>query len=204
MKVQLIQQELESAFSLESALRQRETKRDFSDIPLTLADLSMLLFAAQGRRGGGSKLLAPSAQEQYPLSTFAVANKVSELDQALYQYDNSDHSLKLIESGSYAGLLENTALGEQPWVGRAAAIVVLTANIQSMNQHFSTQPPINQRGERYSYIEVGAVAQNMQLQAAALGIAMVLVGGFDNEQVRSVVSLPSELEPAALLCFGNV
>jgi hypothetical protein len=33
---------------------------------------------------------------------------------------------------------------------------------------------------------------------------MVLVGGFNNEAVKTILKLPPELEPSALLCFGNV
>jgi nitroreductase len=63
---------------------------------------------------------------------------------------------------------------------------------------------LKKHGERYNYIEVGAIAQNMQLQGVALNIGMVLVGGFNNEGVKTILKLPPELEPSALLCFGNV
>jgi SagB-type dehydrogenase family enzyme len=202
--IKLPQQESESNISLASALRQRETRREYLGTPLSLLNLSSLLFAGQGMRGSGSKLLAPSAQEQYPLSTFVVVNNVSDIAAGLYRYHNSDHSLAEIEKGSFAALLEGAAIGEQVWVGKAAAIIILAGNIQRMNQHFSEQPPVNERGERYVYIEAGAVAQNIQLQGTALNIGMVLVGGFNNETVKSILKLPPELEPTALLCIGNV
>ena len=204
MKIKLPDPASDSSFSLESALTQRETKREYLDTPLSLAHLSRLLFVAQGRRGSDSKRLAPSAQEQYPLSSFVVANRVEDIDAGLYQYENLDHALVALNSGAFSQQLEDAAIGEQPWVGNAAAIVIVAGNIQSMNQHFSEQPPLNKRGERYNYIEVGALAQNMQLQATALNIGMVLVGGFDNEKVKTLLNLSPELEPSALLCVGNV
>jgi nitroreductase len=109
-----------------------------------------------------------------------------------------------LKLGHFSGLLENAAIGEQPWIGSAAAIVILAGNIQSMNQHFSEQPPVNMRGERYNYIEVGAVAQNMHLQGTALNLGMVLVGGFSDEAVKAILNQNSKLEPCALLCIGNV
>ena len=193
-----------NSVSLETALRQRATKREYLDNELSLSDLSKLLFSGQGLRGDHNKLLAPSAQEQYPLSTFIVVKRVTDIEKGLYLYENSDHSLVKQENGDFSELLENAALGEQPWIHKAAAVIVLAGNINSMNQHFSTQPPLNKRGERYNYIEVGAVAQNIQLQGTVLNIGMVLVGGFDNERVKSILKLPPELEPSALLCLGNV
>lgn len=204
MIIKLPDQESENPVSLESAFIQRETKREYLNTPISLINLSRLLFAAQGRRGSGNKLLTPSAQEQYPLSTFVVATRVSDIAAGFYQYENADHSISTLETGAFGQALEEAALGDQPWIGNAAAIVIIAGNIQSMNQHFSEQPPLNQRGERYTYIEVGAVAQNMQLQATALNIGTVLVGGFNNEAVKTILNLPPELEPAALLCVGNV
>jgi SagB-type dehydrogenase family enzyme len=183
---------------------QRATKREYLDNELSLSNLSQLLFSAQGLRGDDNKLLAPSAQEQYPLSAFIAVNRVSDVDKGLYLYENSDHSILKQENGDFSELLENAALGEQPWVSKAAAVIVLAGNINSMNQHFSEQPPLNKRGERYNYIEVGAVAQNIQLQGTVLNIGMVLVGGFDNERVKTILKLSPGLEPSALLCLGNV
>ena len=117
---------------------------------------------------------------------------------------NSDHSIVKIETGEFSKQLEDAAIGEQPWVGNAAAIIILAGNIQSMNQHFSEQPPLNKRGERYNYIEVGAAAQNMHLQATALDIGMVLVGGFNNDKVKTILKLSPKLEPSAFICIGNV
>ena len=201
--IKLPQSTQEKSISLDSALRQRATSREYLDTPLSLLNLSQLLFAAQGRRGGGEKRLAPSAQEQYPLSTFFVAHSVAGIAAGLYRYQNSDHSLAELEKGHFSGLLEAAAIGQQPWLETAAAVIVLAGNIEAMNRHFAEQPPLKQRGERYVYMEVGAAAQNVQLQATALDIAMVLVGGFDNEAVKSLLKLPTDIEPCALLCVGN-
>ena len=121
-----------------------------------------------------------------------------------YTYEFTDHSLEQVISGELRQEFGESAIGDQPWIYRAAAIIIITANIESMNCHFSEQSPVNKRGERYVYIETGAAAQNIQLQGTALNIGMVLVGGFDNSSVKSILKLPNELEPTALLCIGNV
>jgi SagB-type dehydrogenase family enzyme len=193
-----------NSMSIEAAILGRETRREYLNFPLSLQKLSMLLFAAQGFRGNESKLVTPSAHEQYPLSIYVVAENVESVGTGLYKYHNKEHSLAEIKKGKFASVLERTALGDQPWVGNAAAIVVLAGDIQSMNHHFSEQPPIGTRGERYSYIEVGAASQNIQLQGTALGVGMVLVGGFNNGAVQEALDLPLNIEPCALICMGNV
>lgn len=203
MEIKLTHNDSDTSTSIESAIIQRETKREYLDTPLSQNHLSRLLFSAQGIRGG-SKLVAPSAHEQYPLSTYVVCNRTADIEPGIYEYKNKHHSLALIEKGTFSALFESAAIGEQPWVGNAAVVVVLAGNIKSMNEHFSDQPPFNKRGERYNYIEVGAVAQNMQLQGTALDVGMVLVGGFDNEEVQRILKLQDHLEPSALICIGNV
>lgn len=204
MVINLPEPDKDKLFSLDKAFKLRESKRKYLDNPISLKHLSKLLHAAQGFRGNDNKLTAPSAQEQYPLATYIIANNVTDTNEGLYQYINSDHSIKLINMGSFSDALKEAAIGEQAWIAKATMIIVLASHIQHMNQHFSSQPPLNQRGERYCYIEVGAVSQNIQLQATALDIGMVLVGGFDNKRVKSILNLPMQLEPAALLCLGNV
>ena len=201
MKIKLPQLEPESSLSIELALSNRETHRSYLNTPISIKHLSRLLFAAQGNRANSNKRCAPSAQEQYPISTYVLVNQVSDIAKGLYQYQSSDHALTEIAKGDFAKELEKTGIGEQSWIGDAAAVVILAGNISSLNHHFSEQPPLKKRGERYNYIEVGAIAQNMQLQGVALNVGMVLVGGFDNEQVKSLLKLPVELEPSALLCF---
>ena len=57
MKIELPQNFPANNASLEAALSQRETKREYLDTPLSLNHLSQLLFAAQGRRGSGKKTI---------------------------------------------------------------------------------------------------------------------------------------------------
>lgn len=191
-----------TSLSFEAVFSMRATSRDFSDTPLTQAQLSQLLFAAQGSRGNDGKKTVPSAQEQYPLSVFVLIRNVYDIESGLYQFTSEDHSIIQLNSDALCKPLENAVIGEQPWVSDAAAIIVISANIQAMNHHFCNQPPLNQRGERYTYLEAGAAAQNVHLQATALNIGMVLVGGFYNDKVKAMLELPSLLEPTALLCLG--
>jgi len=204
MTIALPDPQSSNSINIESALRQRETKREFLTSPISLQNLSLLLFAAQGERGSNGKLTAPSAHEQYPMTVFVVANNVAEIEAGIYSYETANNTMQLFSKGKYGKALSNSAIGEQPWVAEAAAIIILAANIESMKNHFSAQSPINERGERYVYIETGAIAQNIQLQGTAIAVGMVLVGGFDNDIVKSILHLPNELEPTALLCVGNV
>ena len=82
--------------SVEEAIRSRRTIRDFESVPLTLSQLSQLLWAAQGitdqRRGFRS---APSAGALYPLDIYVATgeNGVENLAEGVYRFLPHRHAL---------------------------------------------------------------------------------------------------------------
>ena len=59
------------------------------------------------------------------------------------------------------------------------------------------------RDERYVHLEAGHAAQNLLLQATALGLAAVPVGAFDDAGVAGVIGLPAEQAPLYLIPVGH-
>ena len=152
---------------------------------------------------GGQKA-APSAGGQYLLQLYVVVGAIPGLSAGLYQYDAEDHALSAGAGADLREALRKAVLEDQPWVGSAAAIIVLAADFGTAREHFRAQPPRGERGSRYVYIETGAVAENVQLQATGLDVGVVIVGGFDDAKVKRALDLPRELEPTALLCLGSL
>ena len=110
--------------SLEKALLERRSVRAYKDEPLTLADISQILWAAQGitetKRGLRT---APSVRALYPLNLYLLVGKVDGLPVGLYRYQPQGHKiLKVHESDKKAEL--HAAVGQAPIRGAAAVIVV--------------------------------------------------------------------------------
>lgn len=183
--------------SLEEAIRMRRSVRHYRDEPLTLAEVSQLLWAAQGVTSPDGRRAAPSAGALYPLETFLVAGRVSGLPEAVYRYRPQDHRLVPIVSGDRRQGLCDAALG-QGWVRQAPASIVLAA------LYSRTTGKYGQRGRRYVHLETGCAAQNIYLQAAALGLGTVFVGAFDDAGVQRALSLSAEEEPLAILPVGRL
>lgn len=202
MNVELPAPEEAGTPSLTQAIADRRTRREFSDAPVTLAQLSHLLWAAQGVTGARGQRAAPSAGGQYPVQVFVAAGNVADLSPGMYRYRVGDHVLEPVHAEDVRPALQGAAIGEQTWVGNAAAVMVLAADAAGMREHFLEQPPRGTRGDRYLYMESGAIAQNVHLQATACGLGLVLVGGFDDDRVREKLPLPEHLQPTALLCLG--
>jgi nitroreductase len=51
-------------------------------------------------------------------------------------------------------------------------------------------------------MECGHIGQNVSLQAVSLGLDTVMVGAFDDERVREVLSIPQEETPLYIIPVG--
>lgn len=177
--------------SVEAALAKRESVRHFTSIPLTLSQISQVLWAAQGitRNWGGRT--APSAGALYPLDLYLA------LPDGFFQYIPRNHQLLHISDGNLIEALAAAALGQQ-CIKDSPAIIVIAAVYKRVEQKY------RQRGERYAKIEAGHAAQNILLQAVSLRIGAVPVGAFYDDEVRRVLSLPADHEPLYLIPLGNM
>ena len=145
---------------METALKNRRTRRSFLDGSLTLKQVSQMLWSAQGVTVDWGGRTTPSAKSTYPLSVYIVANKVDGLDAGEYLYIPGDrtpvHQLKTIKKGEFGEAIF-TALNQNSFKD-VPAVVVITGNMGKMAQAFGG---IAQ--DKDVYLEVGHAAQNMYL-----------------------------------------
>jgi SagB-type dehydrogenase family enzyme len=171
----------DSGTSVEEALLKRRSVRDFKDKPVTLSEVSQLIWAAQGTDPGGLRT-APSAGALYPLELYVVAGNVTGLPDGIYKYRSKSHELLSIAKGDRRIDLGNAALGQSS-VRRAAAVIVLSGVYEKVTTKYG------ERGIRYVHMEAGHAAQNVYLQAVSLGISIVVIGAFRDEEVKRILKM---------------
>jgi SagB-type dehydrogenase family enzyme len=183
--------------SVEEALLARRSIREYRAGPLTLAEASQLLWAAQGVTDPTSgRRTAPSAGALYPLETTLVTGDVDGLAPGGYRYSPAAHELTRMREGDLRPELSGAALGQR-WVREAAALIVLSAVYQRTTGRYGP------RGVRYVHLEAGHAAQNVCLQAVALGLGAVTVGAFDDVAAQRLVRLPVGEEPLVIVAIGR-
>ena len=182
--------------SLEQALLKRHSVREYAPTALTLAELSQLCWAAQGITRADGRRSSPSAGALYPMELLVVAENVQGLDPGIYRYRVSDHSLVPIRRAHVRTELAEAALG-QGCVRQAPVTFVLSA-VASV-----TTKKYGERGIRYIHMEAGHAAQNLALQAVALGLGSVTVGAFRDSEVNRILGLGKEEESLYLLPVGH-
>ena len=101
----------------------------------------------------------------------------------------------LVSKSDLRGSLADAALGQEA-VSQAPVDIVICAVYRRITGKYG------QRGVRYAHIEVGHIAQNIHLEAVALGLGSVAIGAFEEEAVKRVLSLPAEHEPLYIIPVG--
>jgi len=164
-------------------MARRRSIRHYAPRPLSLGVLSQTLWAAQGiTQADGGFRTAPSAGALYPLEVYVVAKKdgVEGLDEGVYHYVPKGHVLTLVKAGDASAELEAATWG-QDIVKKAAATIVITGVLSRTAEKYG------RRGTQYVHQESGHVAQNVFLQATALGIGTVVMGAFSEAAVKRVI-----------------
>ena len=183
------------AGSLADALRNRRSIRRFAQSGMGIEETAALLFAAQGvnRRRGRT---APSAGALYPLEVHVAAGDVESLAPGVYHYLPSENALLPGRSGDVRQELAAACLN-QSWMADAPMILAICAVYERVTDRY------NERGKRYVDMEAGHAAQNVHLQAAALGLGTVVVGAFEDEAVAQILGLSTREQPIALMPVGT-
>lgn len=192
--LELPEPKLTGKISVEEALSKRRSVRDYGKDSLSIEEISQLLWSAQGitvRWGGRT---APSAGALYPLEIYVIAGEVKGLKPGLYHYDPGKHGITKKVDGDLRQKLTEASL-YQDEIARAPATFVITAVFER------TMKKYKERGVQYVHMEVGAVGENIYLQAETLGLGTVFIGAFEDEKVKKVLGIKEE--PLGILPVGR-
>ena len=196
--IELPQPNFSGEISVEEALYKRRSIRNYTDAPLTISEISQILWSAQGitEKSYGLRT-APSAGALYPLEIYIAASNVENLAPGLYKYKPQNHTIKKVSEGDKRIDISNAAL-RQDAIENSSATIIITAVYER------TAVKYGNRAERYVHIEVGAAGQNIYLQSVSLGLGTVMIGAFKDIDLKDVLSLPKNENPLAIMPLGKI
>ena len=190
--IQLPKPSVKGKCSLEEAIAKRRSQRSFLEKDLNLEQIGQLLWAAQGitaRRGPDSFRAAPSAGALYPMEVYLAAKD------GFYHYLPEGHQLEVVGQKDLRGALSEAAYGQE-CVAQAPIDIVICAVYSRVTVKYG------ERGPKLAHIEAGHIAQNIHLQAVALGLGSVPVGGFSDKAAKKVISLGEDCDPVYIIPVG--
>ena len=191
MTIELPKPKLRGTLTLEEALTKRRSNRHYRDESVEEAQLSQLLWAAQGIRDASGARTAPSAGQRYPLEIYRLTGE------GTYHYIPEGHSLEQLGSEDLREALFKVARNQEP-IRDAPISVVIAAEYARAEHEYGEA-----RAVRFAHMEAGHVAQNILLQAYALGLSGAGFGAFEDEKVSEVLSLPEEHAPLYIIPVGR-
>lgn len=196
----------ESELSVTAAIAGRRSRRDYSGDPLSAAQLSSLLHHGAGTtgyvRGYGYRRWPlrsfPSSGGLQVPEVYVAVRDVVGIEPGLYHYQPFEHALELLQSGDKSAFLTAIGIG-QPYIGDAAAVFVITGYYARANWKYG------ERSFRYMCMDVGFLAENMQLVAEALGLGACAIAGFIDDALERMLGVdPHDEIPLLMLTVGQV
>ena len=166
--------------SLMQALSDRKSQREFADKPLSLEDLSSLLWAANGINREDGRRTAPSAINAQDIDIYVC------LANGAYLYNAKQNQLVRVCTND----LRQAVAGRQPVV--APAFLVLVADLSRYPERMLSQ---RQLVESFACMDAGYVSQNICLYCSAAKLATVPRASMDKEALTKALNLTDNQFP---------
>lgn len=180
----------ESEVSVEKALLERRSIRSYKEEPLTLNELSQILWAAQGITEPTKGLrTAPSPRAVYLLQVYVLPGNVTNLPMGIYQYRPQGHELIKIADGDKKAELFKAA-GQAPIKNAPVALVITGLSEKTQNP-------------AWMYLEAGHAAENIYLQSVSLKLGTVAMAGFKEDEVRKALNFPDKERVLYIMPIGR-
>jgi SagB-type dehydrogenase family enzyme len=182
---------------LAAAIGNRRSRRSFLLDPLTLDELSFLLWATQGlvskASGGHALRTTPSAGCRHALETYLLAIRVESLIPGVYRYLPLSHQLLYEFSEEHLGEKLAEAAFHQNFAGRAAATFIWAAVPYRMEWRYGLA------SYKVIALEAGHICQNLYLACEAIGAGTCAIAAYDQQKIDALLRLDGDEEFAIYL-----
>ncbi|NMB79753.1 MAG: SagB/ThcOx family dehydrogenase [Methanomicrobiales archaeon] len=175
---------------LRAAIEQRRSVRTYSREPLTIEELTHLLWCTQGvQKVQGTQWTlrtVPSAGARHAFETYLLVNAVSGLEPGLYRYLALSHQLQQLDIDPTLALRVNTACFDQQFLLRCGVVFLWTAVPYRMTWRYG------ERGYRDLHLDAGHVCQNLYLAAEPVGCGVCAIAAFDDDAMNRILGIDGE------------
>ncbi|CAH0325065.1 SagB/ThcOx family dehydrogenase [Priestia megaterium] len=176
-------------------LLERQTVRSFSNEPITLTELSTILYFVWGAHsckrdsGIGKNLFktSPSGGARHPIEVYPYISNVQGLAKGLYHYNVKNHSLDVIKEGTISDIVDMAA--GQEYVENASVLFFYTAVLERPMWKYNSP-----RVYRIVMMDVGHLSQTFYLVASWLKLGAFFTGHLKDELLEEKLCIDKEKE----------
>jgi len=179
--------------SLLEAINHRKSHRKFKEEPLTVEELSFLLWVTQGVReviGGGATThrTVPSGGSRHPFEAYLLVNRVSDLGPGLYRYLPLEHKLCFLYADAELAKKVSCACWEQSFVGQGAVVFIWTVIPHRSEWRYSVV------SHKMIAMDAGHLCQNLYLASQAIGAGTCAIGKYHQEKMDRILDVDGKDE----------
>jgi SagB-type dehydrogenase family enzyme len=175
-----------------SAIADRSSHRTFLAEPLTLEEVSFLLWATQGIRQKASDSTAfrtvPSAGCRHALETYLCVLNVAGLEQGIYRYLPVEHQLLVLSREIHLSDRITRAALNQSFIGKAPLTFVWTTIPYRMEWRYDIA------AHKVIAIDAGHVCQNLYLAVAAIRAGTCAVAAYHQDMMDELLGVDGQDE----------
>jgi SagB-type dehydrogenase family enzyme len=172
---------------LRAAIERRRSIRSYLHEPVTLGELSFLLWCTQGvKQVHGNQATfrtVPSAGARHAFETYLLANDVEELEPGLYRFLALTHRLQQVDTDPAVAHRITGACFDQQFILRSGVVFIWTAVPYRMTWRYG------ERGYRDLHLDAGHVCQNLYLAAEAVGCGTCAIAAFDDDEMNAILGI---------------
>jgi len=173
--------------SVQDAIKHRKSYRTYKRDPLTLYEVSFLLWASQGIRKvidyGHAMRMVPSAGARHAIETYLAVLNISGLNPGIYRYLPLNHSLVVESLDDKTGSKIKEASFRQDWMARAAVIFIWTAVPYRMEWRYGLS------AHRVILLDAGHVCQNLYLASEVVNAGVCAVAAYDQDNMDRLLGI---------------
>jgi SagB-type dehydrogenase family enzyme len=175
---------------LKGLIAGRRSRRMYTVDPLSIEELSFLLWATQGvteisRRDGtvATRRTVPGGGSLHTFETYLFINRVTGIESGLYRYLPIEHKLLFLKAGPELGADIVAGCSGQDFVGQAAVVFVWTTIPYRMEWRYTIV------GSKVIALEAGHMCQDLYLASEAIGAGTCAIGAYDQKKMDEVLGV---------------
>ncbi len=171
-------------------LQNRRSLRKYSPDPISIKELSFMLWCSQGITAKSGKYLfrtSPSGGALYPIETYVSIHNVDGLQTGLYHFDPEMFQLEQLTEHSQGIKIAHGCLNQKFIESSAVAFLWTAVFHRNMNKY-------GDRGLRYILLDAGDICQNLLLAAEAVRCGGCPVGAFFDDELNTILDIDGQNE----------
>ena len=192
---------LDRGMATARAIVTRRSTRAYAPWPMTLDELSRLLFLTSGITAGlhgNARRSAPSSGALYPIELYPVVHRVEGVEPGVYHYAYREHALEQVRPGDFRTPVVEQGIAQE-FLGECGVVLFVTMILQRM------RPKYQDRSYRYGLLEAGHVGENAYLAATSMGLGACGIGAFMDDAINDMLGVDGVEEAAVyMLAAGRV